>query len=330
MKKKLLLLSLFTCLLAGKVLAQQDRAITHFMYDKMSINPGMTGIGIKNAICASSIYRNQWDKVNGAPNSAVLNIEGDLSQYGVPGGVGISFYHDAIAFTRQNTAVINYAYHLPMGTEGFLGIGLGIGITNLGLDPTWIPPTSVPDASLPTAFSQTKLDANFGLYFKSDDYYVGLSSTHLPAPDFNDDETVPPGTSLVGLSSARHYYMMGGYTYRNIRPGDDIEANLLVRSDVVKTSFDLGARYMWQNQLYGGLSYRLSDAVGVMLGANVFQLINGGSLAARTNSLTVGYSYDVTINKLSSVSRGSHEMMVKYCYFLPPIPVKKSHHPRWL
>ena len=61
--------------------AQQDKLVTHFMFDKMSINPGKTGIDMYNGICATSIYRNQWDKVNGAPNSTVLNIESNLSRF---------------------------------------------------------------------------------------------------------------------------------------------------------------------------------------------------------------------------------------------------------
>ena len=44
------------------------KLITHFIYDKMSFNPGKTGLGLSNEICATTIYRNQWDKVNGAPN----------------------------------------------------------------------------------------------------------------------------------------------------------------------------------------------------------------------------------------------------------------------
>ena len=71
MKKNLLVLSLFITVLGGAVYGQQDKLITHFMYDKMSLNPGKTGMD--GGICASSIYRNQWDKVNGAPNSIVLN-----------------------------------------------------------------------------------------------------------------------------------------------------------------------------------------------------------------------------------------------------------------
>lgn len=325
MKRNLLVLSLIACVIGGNAFAQQDRLTTHFMYDKMSVNPGVAGINMIDGFCGSSIYRNQWDKVNGAPNSVILNIDANINRYVRSSGFGISFYHDAIAYTRQNTAVLNYSYHLPVGDIGTLGIGLGIGITSLGMDPEWVPPTGNPDNSLPVAFSETKLDANFGLYFKGNDFYAGLSSTHLPAPSFNDGSTLSP----VGLTSARHYYLMGGYTYRNIVPGDDIEGNLIVKTDMIKTSFDLNARYMWQKKLYGGLTYRLSDAIGIMVGADVTQWMNPNK-GPRDVSFSVGYSYDVSIHKLSSVSTGSHEMFVKGCYYLPAIPITKSKHPRWL
>ncbi len=83
----------------GFTFAQQDKLLTHWIYDKMSLNPGETGID--DGICGTLIYRNQWDKVSGAPNSAVLNVEANINDY-IPGGVGVSFYHDAIGFLRQN------------------------------------------------------------------------------------------------------------------------------------------------------------------------------------------------------------------------------------
>ena len=88
MKKKLILLSSLFVVVASNLLAQQDKLITHFIYDKMSINPGETGLD--KGICATTIYRNQWDKVNGAPNSAVLNIEANMNRF-FPGGLGVSF-----------------------------------------------------------------------------------------------------------------------------------------------------------------------------------------------------------------------------------------------
>ena len=83
--------------------AQQDKLLTHFIFDKMSINPGETGID--EGLCGAMIYRNQWNRVTGAPNSFVLNAEANINDY-FPGGVGISFYHDAIGFARQNNFLL--------------------------------------------------------------------------------------------------------------------------------------------------------------------------------------------------------------------------------
>ncbi|MES2800782.1 MAG: type IX secretion system membrane protein PorP/SprF [Bacteroidota bacterium] len=311
MKKTLLITSVLISI-GSSVFAQQDKLITHFMYDKMSINPGETGIN--EGICATAIYRNQWDKVNGAPNSAVLNVAANLTRF-FPGGVGISFFHDAIGFSRQNNLLLNYSFPLQIGNAGKLGIGVGLGITNFGMNPNWVPPTVNPDPTLPVGFTSTKFDLNFGLYWKGDqDYYAGLSSTHL---------TQSLLASTVGTAgsyqTARHYYLMGGKRFRGLFGQDgDLDANVLLRTDLVKFSADINARYIWRDMLYGGLTYRTSDAVAVMVGWKPF------------NDFTVGYSYDVTINKLSSVSRGSHEIMVKYCYYLPVPPITKSKHPRWL
>ena len=309
------LLTILLVAVIGSVQAQQDKLVTHFIFDKMSINPGKTGLDLYNGICATSIYRNQWDKVNGAPNSAILNIESNLSRF-LPGGIGINFYHDAIGFSRQNNLLLNYSYPVQIGRAGVLGVGVGIGIMNYGMDPIWVPPTSANDPTLPVGFAATGVDANFGLYFQAKNYYVGLSSTHLTESEL----TKAVSTVTQSYQTARHYYLMGGYKFKDVANGI-IDAQMLVRTDLIKFSADLNARYLFKmggKDAYGGLSFRTSDAVAVMLGYSPIP------------KLQVGYSYDITINKLASVSRGSHEMMVKYCYFLPPPPKTKARHPRML
>lgn len=312
-------LSFFVALFYFGIQAQQDKLITHFIYDKMTINPGKTGIDLYNGICGTTIYRNQWDKVNGAPNSAVLNIEANLTKF-FPGGVGIAFYHDAIGFARQNNVLLNYSYPIQIGRAGVLGVGVGLGIINYGMDPDWIPPTTGPDPSLPIAFGATSFDANFGLYFNGKDFYAGLSSTHLSASLLKQ---VVPG-SISSYQSARHYYVMGGKQFKKIGGGKGIiDAQILLRTDLVKFSGDLNARYIQplrdKKQVYGGFTVRSSDAFALMAGYTPIP------------KLTVGYSYDMTLlNKLSTISRGSHELVVKYCYYLPPPPKQNARHPRWL
>jgi len=295
--------------------AQQDKLITNFMFDKMSINPGKTGVDMYNSICATSIYRNQWDKVNGAPNSAVLNIEGSLERF-FKGGIGLAFYHDAIGFSRQNNLLLNYSYPIRISNVGVLGLGFGIGIINYGIEPNWVPPTTATDLSLPVGFAATNLDANFGAYFQGKDFYVGLSSTHL-------SESLLKKTVAdidQNYQTARHYYFMGGKSFDDVLNGK-IDAQVLLRTDLVKYSFDINTRYFFtinDNELYGGLTYRNSDAIGVLLGFSP------------TQKFTIGYSYDITINKLASVSRGTHEIVLKYCYAIETPRLTISRNPRFL
>ncbi len=324
MKKNLLILSIISLTVAGASYAQQDMLLTHFMYNKMMFNPGETGID--EGICANLTYRNQWDKVNGAPNSAVLNVEGSFGQYGIPGGVGLTFTHDAIGFSRQNNLLLNYAYHVET-SAGKLGVGIGLGIVNFGMSPSWVPPTTINDAALPTGFAATNLDLNFGVYFKGSQipFYAGLSSTHLSAPRLDQNGTFAGNNITQSYQTARHYYLMGGYTFQSIGgTAGDIDVQTIMRTELVKFSADINARYIYDQTFYGGLTYRTSDAVAFMLG------YMASDLGTIPGSGVIGYSYDLTLNKLSNISRGSHEIFLKYCYYLPPLPVQKSKHPRWL
>lgn len=317
MSLRIKILSALLCVVLSHTLAQQDKLLTHFMYDRMSVNPGETGLD--EGICATSVYRNQWDKVNGAPNSAVLNVAANMNRF-FPGGIGISFFHDAIGFSRQNNVLLNYSYPINLGNIGVLGAGVGVGMMSYAMNPTWIPPQTLQDPSLPGSdFSAINLDLNFGLYLKGRNFYAGLSSTHLSESEILSTSTF--GLNPAGYSTARHYYMMGGYKMKDVGPGA-LDFNLMMRTDLVKYSVDINSRYFIKkdnNEIgYAGLTYRTSDALGIMLGYNAFK------------NFTCGYSYDITLNKLSSISRGSHEFFVRYCFYLKYPPKTYSTHPRWL
>ena len=207
---------------------------------------------------------------------------------------------------------------LSLQVEQVSGIGVGVGLINYGLQPDWVPPTSLQDPDLPEEFAATNLDINFGAYFNGKDFYAGLSSTHLT-------ESLLKQQSANGFEqsyqTARHYYLMGGKKFANMF-GGTIDAQVLMRTDLVKFSADFNARYIYDfgnSKIgYGGLTVRTSDAVAMMFGYTPME------------NLTVGYSYDITVNKLASVSRGSHEIFFKYCYKLPEPPKQSARHPRWL
>lgn len=325
MKKRLLVLSTLVLASTGSF-AQQDLALTHFMYNKFAVNPGATGI--EDGICGNLIYRNQWDKVNGAPNSAIFNGEMNLSEW-INAGAGLNFTHDAIGFSRQNNLSLNFSYHfnLPFGV---LGVGAGVGMINFGMDPAWIPPQTIVDGSLPQKSSATNFDANFGAYLRGNNWYAGISSTHLPASRLSINPTptpTPNPTTALEYNLARHYYVMGGYTFKNVGgPKGEVDVQAMGQTDAVKFTAMLNARYIYNNKMYGGVGVRYTDAVAVLLG---YKFLDKRDKKNARMFGWAGYSYDVSIGRISANSKGTHEVSVKFCY-IPNPPITKSKHPRWL
>ena len=323
MKRRLLVVTTLMFASIGAK-AQQDVALTHFIYNKMAVNPGETGI--EDGACGNLIYRNQWDKVNGAPNSFLFNGEVNLPSImkssPLNAGVGINVVHDAIGFNRQNNVMLNYSQHIDL-PNGKLGIGVSFGLISFGNNPVWVPPNTLADASLPAGSSAMTIDANFGIYYRATNWYAGLSSTHLPAPRLAQQSIL--GTGNVEYNAARHYYFMGGYTLRDVGEKGELDFQLMGQTDAIKTSVNVNARYIYGGFAYGGLAFRNSDAASVLLGFRVFSSKN----ARGYWNGWAGYSYDLTIGKIANISNGTHEMAFKCC-FVPIIKIPKHKNVRWL
>ena len=61
--------------------------------------------------------------------------------------------------------------------------------------------------------------------------------------------------------------------------------------------------------LWGGVTYRVEDAIGILLGVDIGEAINEPSLSG----LKVGVAYDLTTSALADHSSGSFEIMLRYC-----------------
>ncbi|MCB9223418.1 MAG: PorP/SprF family type IX secretion system membrane protein [Crocinitomicaceae bacterium] len=301
-----LLISLF---IVQFTYGQQDKQLTHYIFDKMSFNPAATGF---KGYCGTMIYRNQWDRVQDAPNTTLLNLQANFPKQNL--GIGASFTNDAIGYQRNNTLTVNGAFHFKTNA-GILSGGLGIGIINVGFSPTWIPPQTYYDPGLPMATAGTSFDINAGLYWHGTNlpYYVGISSTHL----------APPTLKNINFSIARHYYALAGYNFKipasrqiNLKP------SVLIKADRASMIFDINVMAdIWLNNssyLWGGLSYRMQDAVAI----NVGYAFSPTAIAS-DNMIKIGYSFDIMTNPLNKYGKGTHELMVSFCVFPPPPKIGK-------
>lgn len=283
--------------------AQQDKQFTHYMFDRMSYNPAATGF---RGYCATFIYRNQWDRVERAPNTTLLNVQGNFPQQNL--GLGISLSNDAIGFQRNNLVTFNGAYHV-LTNVGVLSGGLGVGLINIGFSPDWIPPQTMIDPNLPQAVAGNAMDMNVGLHWHGTNipYYIGISSTHIAAPKLQN----------INYAVARHYYVLAGYNFQlGYQRKIDFKPTVLIKADGATTIFDFNAMGdVWINQysyLFGGVSYRMQDAVAINFGYAFSPSRN-----VKENMMKIGYSFDIMTNPLNTYGRGTHELMLNFCIFPP-------------
>ncbi|MBI3519714.1 MAG: type IX secretion system membrane protein PorP/SprF [Bacteroidetes bacterium] len=287
--------------------AQQDPQFTQFMHSKLIYNPGYAGTS--EAICANVLYRQQWVNFPGAPKTGLVSFDMPIGQ--LPIAIGLNVMSDQIGFSKTLFARLALAYNRHIG-PGVLGLGIDAGVLQQQFNGTWITPdgSGVHDAHIPDyqstgntnpGLNKLTYDLGFGAYYSiANKMYVGISSTHLAAQDIKS-------TDSVRYSLARHYYLVGGYTF-NLGEGGKhgINPNIKVKTDAASTQLDINLTYIYNQTFWAGVSYRMQDAIAPMVGYK-FQ---NGSL----KGLKAGYSYDLTLSKIKGYSSGTHEIMLGYCF----------------
>jgi type IX secretion system PorP/SprF family membrane protein len=133
-----------------------------------------------------------------------------------------------------------------------------------------------------------------GFYLYTDRWYVGLAVPTLIENAFSSDNQ-----SVSALSKLqRHYYFIAGYVFNLNRDWDFKPSVVDNVVDGAPSSFDLTAQFLYRQKIWLGTSYRVGDAVAFLFDVRV------------TNQIMIGYSYDISISKLSGYNKGSHEIML--------------------
>ena len=162
-------------------LSQQDVQFSQYMFNQIYYNPGVAGSG--GAICINGLHRSQWVGFEGAPTTQ--NINANIPIRSIGGGIGVSIINDQIGFFNNISARLMYAYQLELG-DGSLGFGIGASFLNKSLSSAvWVPsdyntPMGSSDFNLPGLDANGfQIDAEFGIYYESQNIWGGVSSTRM-------------------------------------------------------------------------------------------------------------------------------------------------------
>jgi type IX secretion system PorP/SprF family membrane protein len=314
MKKIFCFLFLYIIAILAAI-AQQDPQFTFNRMTQLSVNPGFAGSsGMVNGLI---LNRYQWDGIPGAPKTLLFSVESGTELFGINSGVGLNIISDELGFQKNIAVSFDYAYR-KVTKWGNLGIGASAGFYNMAINGDWSTPEGTQwthyggDTGIPQSdVSQLAFDLGFGIFLKSNDYFIGASVTHL-----NQASIVFSDQASTYL--ARHYYLSAGYNISLSDPLFEIQPSVLFKTDMVAYQADITVDLVYKERYSAGLNYRINDAVGVLLG---FELVNG---------MRIGYAYDIMTSALAGYGNGSHEIFIGYSFDLGKNRSKKYKSVRFL
>jgi len=293
MKKVLVL---FFVLLSGLVKAQQDPQFSLNMFNIYSVNPAFSGS--YDQFNALAIHRGQWVGFEGAPVTQHVSVEAPV--YFLHGGAGISLTNDKLGSEYTRGINFSYAYQTKLTNKSELGLGVSIGFLDVGFEGEWITPSGDMDDAIPEMGSNDVVpDLGLGLYYRMKALYIGYSVTHL------NQAIAVYGGADKDLKFRKHHYLTLGWRH-DVTSELVLHPSIYVKTDQVSTQIDFNVNANFGDHLWGGMTYRLDDAVVVIAGYNI------------NENLKFGYAYDITTSDLKSESSGSHEILLRYSFKMRP------------
>lgn len=294
-------------------LVAQDIQFSQPYSTPMYLNPAFAGSSEGTRL--SMNYRNQWPGIDN--NYQAYGAGADFYIREIKGGVGISFVRD-IAGTHKlsnSLASIKYSQHIALSRKSTLALGVEAGIgqrqfdaTNLFFADQVINESNVSQDAQNLFPAAQFADLSAGMMYFSTNLWLGVAVHHLTQPN----------QSLLGAEDKipMKFSVHGGWVlpieeFKDHPNKKSLRAMFNFKAQGKWDQLDIGAVYsvhginmgMW----YRGIpfkqyqpGYQNNEALVALLG---YEFPKG---------LSIGYSYDLTLSRLSGHSGGAHEIAVIY------------------
>jgi type IX secretion system PorP/SprF family membrane protein len=270
-------------------IAQQDPLFSQYMFNKLAVNPAYAGS--RNSLTGDVIYRYQWVNIPGAPKTLSASVHSPL--YNPHIGLGLNVYNDVIGATVNQGALATFAYRIIF-PESKLSFGLQLGVKYSDINWTKINPYDTEDPLYKAQMKNKAVpDANFGIYYYSNKFYLGLSSKQL----FQNQ------MGVVTVDGKNQYTKLLRHFYGMVGAALPLSDRLIFRPSILAKfvqnappQMDLNFSLLLEEAFLVGISYRTEKAMSLM---TEFYL---------SKSLRIGYAYDIWFNQLQAYNKGSHEI----------------------
>lgn len=266
--------------------AQQEPETNLFWNKLVHYNPASIGLNEKTAVNTHGRY--QWSGLNGAPKTLTFNAAQKVEA--VHGAVGVSFEHDQIGNSNMQTALVNYAFHIPVN-ESVLSIGASAGITRYHSKANWIPSQTSPDPMLPQTFTDFNFHSDAGIVFHHSKFNVGIAATQLNKAKFGRENN-------VYYTQVIHYNAFADYTLK-FGKKFSLKPQCLVMTDATAINVNAALMAIINEKIWFGINYSNENTFGAFAGydfLNRFRVGYGVSYFSSGNFST--YSHEAVLSFL--------------------------------
>lgn len=272
-----------------QVSAQQDPKYTQYLNNMNVINPAYAGVRGNTTVTVD--YHSQWVGNVGGPETQTFTINTPM---GKRMGLGFSAVHDAIHVQEETYLFADFSYAIPVTDNATLNFGIKAGGSFLNIDLQRISPYTMGDPLFSENVNQFNPNVGVGLYYYTNKFFLGVSAPNLLATKHYETVGALPRAAQEDI----HFFVTGGV---QMPLGDNVtfKPSFMVRAvKGAPTSVDLTANFLLYKKFELGVNYRLDESFS---GVTTFRL---------SDWMRLGYSYDAINNRLVTISRGTHEVMM--------------------
>ncbi|MFH1321633.1 MAG: type IX secretion system membrane protein PorP/SprF [Bacteroidota bacterium] len=299
LKRLIFAIIIISAISFGNFSFAQDPEFTQFYANPLYLNPAFAG----TARCPRMImnYRNEWPAISGTFVTYAASYDQHVD--GLQGGIGVMILNDRAGEGTLNTTTgsLIYSYRLNVNRNFSIKAGFQAGYIQKKLDWEKLTFGDMIDPRYGFIYetketqvnnSMGNLDLSAGILGFSKEFFGGIAVHHLTQPK---EGFIVTGAAKLPVKITIH----GGAIFPLDETGEEsnISPNILFQKQQDFQQLNIGI-YMNKGPIVGGLWYRQaqknSDAFIVLIG---FQ----------QGMIKFGYSYDITLSKLSNASAGSHE-----------------------
>lgn len=302
MKMKKILISILLLTVASGYSQELNVPVaTQYLADNpYVISPTYAGIGDNFRINLNG-YK-QWVGVKDAPQSQALYADFRILDQS---GLGLTLYNDSNGNTKQAGGKLTFAHHIILGyySKEYLSFGISYIYNSFRLDWSKFNPTN-PDPDITDNRSTNNNNFEVGFLYRNKGFYASATATNILKKDLSLDIAYEP-------NKLTNYQLYSGYVL-NIGDRSELEPSAFYQyyqSDG-RSVTDLNIKYRkfnrYEDYYWIGASYRfLNDQIGKPLAV-------GPIVGFLKGYVSVGYSYQITLNDLAAYNSGTHSLTIGF------------------